>query len=155
MILRVAIALVTIFMATQAQAACKQTDLRGYWRFIFDIGYLPTGATRTHRLSCLLRIDGNGFITSRGCDAVDGSGSVGEFIIHTNRRLRMKVNTCKAVLAGTIVYGNDFDLRVGNYFHAFNGTDLTISESKEMMLGWLAVNEAPKITVTAIRRATP
>jgi hypothetical protein len=135
---------------------CTQADLTGLWRFVFDTGYKQTGEARSDRLSCFLQIKGNGVIVPRRCETVNESGDRGDFIVaSSNRRLRMKANTCEVMFSGAIVFPHDFKLTFGTFGTDANGASRTISPNKDMMLGWLSYNGRPHVAVTAIRRATP
>jgi hypothetical protein len=151
-----AIAILALVMSAQAHAACSQTDLRGHWRFLFDTG-IATSQTpsRSLILSCVLRIKNDGAIVPVNCQTVNATGDEGGlFIAPSNRKLLMKQN-CTIVIGGNIVFQNDFGLKLGNVTHYFNGANLSISQNKQMMLGWLSFNGTPAFAVTALKRATP
>ena len=150
------IAVSALVMSAQAHAACTQTDLRGYWRFLFDTGIATTQTpSRSLILSCVLRIKNDGAIKPVNCQAVNGTGDEGGIIIAaSNRKLLMRQN-CTIVIGGNIVYQNDFELKFGSLNWYFNGANISISENKQMMLGWLSFNGMPAFAVTALNRAAP
>jgi len=151
-----ATAILAVVISAQAHAACTQADLKGLWRFMFDTG-IATGQTpsRSLILSCVLQIKGDGAITPRGCQTVNATGDAGGFVIHSPQRHLVMRPSCTAVISGDIVYQNDFELQFGNNFWFFNGANLTIAESKQMLLGWLSLGGVPNFAVTALKRATP
>ena len=151
-----AIAILALVMSAQAHAACTQANLRGYWRFMFDTGIATTQTpSRSLILSCVLRIKNDGTIVPVNCQAVNGTGDEGGLIIApSNRKLIMKQN-CTIVIGGNIVFQNDFELKFENLNWYFNGANLSISENKQMMLGWLSFNGTPAFSVTALKRAAP
>jgi hypothetical protein len=63
----------------------------------------------------------------------------------------MKQN-CTVVIGGNI---DAFGLQFGSDTWFFNGASLSISENKQMMLGWLSFNGTPAFAVTALKRAAP
>jgi hypothetical protein len=151
-----AVAVLAFLISTQAHAVCTQADLKGLWRFMFDTG-IATSQTPSRSLisSCLLTIKADGAIVPRKCQTVYGSTDEGGIVIaSSNRKFLMKPN-CTVVIGGDIVYLNDFELKFGNSFWFFNGADLSISENKQMMLGWLSLQGTPVFAVTALKRATP
>jgi len=151
-----AFAMLAIVISARAHAACTQADLKGLWRFMFDTG-IATGQSpsRSLILSCLLTVKDNGAIVPLSCQTVNGSGDEGGFnIAPSDRKLLMKSN-CRIVFGGPIVFQNDFALQFGNESWFFNGADLTISEDKQMMLGWLSLSGTPVFSVTALKRAAP
>lgn len=150
------VAMLALVTSAGAHAACTQADLNGQWRFMFDTG-IATGQTpsRSLVLSCLLSVKADGAIEPLNCQTVNGSGDEGAlFIAPSARKLLMKSN-CRVVIGGPIVFQNDFGLQFGNNSWYFNGADLTISEDKQMMLGWLSLGGTPMSSVTALKRATP
>ena len=147
---------VLIVLSFPAHAACSQENLTGLWRFIFDTGVIRGDGKQSRTMSCTLNVRNNGAIVSRGCQTVDGTGDGGAFHIQSpNRRLKMNVNRCEVVIGGQIVFANDFSLAFGNVSYHFNGASLSISQNKQMMLGWVSVYGAPVFSVTALKLATP
>lgn len=154
MLVRCFAAALALLMSTQAHAVCKQMDLEGRWKFNFDLNRVVTinNVQRVLQLSCILQFKSDGEIKPEGCDGVDSQGSVGEFFIaQSERKLVMKQKSCTARFSGQIVYVNDFGLKIAATTYFVNAAELSMSANKQMMLGWLGVNDGPWASVIAMK----
>jgi hypothetical protein len=145
-----------IVLPTQAWAVCTQADLTGFWRFNFD-----TNSGNGLVLSCILKIRANGEIVPGACQTVNFTSPKGEFLINApNRKLQMNTATCEARFSGNPVSNSDFGLRFidpggTSVTYFVNAARLSISVDKQMLLGWLGVDNQGYNTTTALKRATP
>ncbi len=158
MFTRLLAAALAVTLPSTAFAACTQADLKGKWRFNFDLNRTITidSAERVQFLSCVLNIKADGTITPGECDTVNNSGDPGSFFIAPSaRKLVMKTSNCTAIFSGDIVFTNDFGLVLGNVTYFVNGAKLSISPDKQMLLGWVSVAGTPWSAVTAMKIATP
>ncbi len=158
MFTRLLAAALAVTLPSAAFAACTQADLKGKWRFNFDLNRIATieGVEGAQFLTCTLTIKADGTITPGDCEAVNLSGDPGSFFIApSNRKLVMKTSNCTAIFSGDIVFPNDFGLVLGGTTFYVNGAKLSISPDKQMLLGWLSVSGKPWSAVTAMKIATP
>jgi hypothetical protein len=158
MFTRLLAAALAVTLPSAAFAACTQADLKGKWRFNFDLNRTITidSIERVQFLSCVLNIKADGTITPGECETVNNSGDPGSFFIAPSaRKLVMKTSNCTAMFSGDIVFTNDFGLALGNVTYFVNGAKLSISPDKQMLLGWLSVSGKPWSAVTAMKIATP
>jgi hypothetical protein len=128
-----------LLFAPPAFGACAQPDLTGVWRLNFNVGANHVSNSRTDQSSCLIDISNTGVVTPQQCASITGEVQTASITNNSPSRL-LRVNPqCEAKLRGDIVFGNDWNLTIGPISYFVNGLQLTMSPSKDVMIGFASL----------------
>ena len=152
-------------ISTQADASsCTQADLTGNWRIEINTGTPNSNGIALDILSCLVRFQADGTLVPLACQAVNSrQGNSGTFAAFTTDRKFRVTPGCAVSISGTPESSEDFEIQFfdgngGKEGYGVNDANMTMSPTKQMMLGWMSfggfqtIPVTPRATVVAIRR---
>ena len=72
--------------------------------------------------------------------------------INTPQRHLQVGSGCEVVLGGTVVLANDWSITIGNTIYNVDVIEMTMSASKDTMLGYAYVSNVGNASITAVKR---
>jgi hypothetical protein len=141
-----------VFWPVTAFGACHQIDLTGTWRFNINTGQHLDNANHTDILSCLIIVSATGAFTVRSCETLNSTGHAGTIVDNSPQRKLHVSAGCEVRLTGQPVFTNDLEITIGGFGYFANGIALSMSASRDVMLGYASVSGNGQMAISAVKR---
>jgi len=84
--------------------------------------------------------------------SITGQADSASITINSPQRHLQVGSDCEVVLGGTIVFANDWSINISNVEYSVSVIEMTMSASRDTMLGYAYVSGIGNASITAVKR---